>query len=340
MQEKPANFLRSETGAAKARRPAFCRIGIPATCMLKCKMCFGWKAEFKEDPQAPSLSQWRTFIDSLSDFSEQAIEMNFSDTEPLLDEKNLALIAYSVKKGLPVSLHTNGVLIDAELASRIADTGLHQITISLDGMRSQTHDRLRGMEGCYDKVMRAISHLSSRRGSLRIGVQAIILDENLDEMVSLAEWANADGRLSHISFQAVTQPFFTAAIEKWHEKSEYAFLWPKDIKKAHAVIDELIKLKKMGHKIGNSASQLETFKKYFQEPDSFVRKAECNVDFWMNVNRRGDVRMCENMRPIGNIKKGRPQEIWYSQEALHRRAQIKSCKVNCHTLVNCAYEEE
>jgi MoaA/NifB/PqqE/SkfB family radical SAM enzyme len=340
MQDKPANFLKSETDISKIRRPAFCRIGIPATCMLRCKMCFGWKINFRKDPEEPTLREWCNFIALLSDFSDNSIEMNFSDTEPLLDERNLALISFSAKKGLPTSMHTSGFLIDKEMASRIVDTGLHQITLSLDGFTKETHDYLRGAEGCYDKVMQAIGYLGSYGGGLKIGIQTIILAKNLDEIVSLVEWVNQDARVGHISFQAITQPFFTPLIREWYNKSEYAFLWPKNIKKVHAVIDELIRLKKIGYKIGNPVSQLETFKRYFERPDSFIRKANCNVDFWMNINQHGDVRMCENMERIGNIKSSRPEEIWHSQESIRRREGIRNCKANCHTLVNCAYEEE
>jgi len=237
-------------------------------------------------------------------------------------------------------MHTNGFLIDKEMASRIVDTGLNQITLSLDGITKETHDHLRGAEGCHDTVMQAISYLDSHRSGLKIGIATIILDENLDEIVSLAEWANQDARVGHITFQAIMQPFFTPPIHEWYKKSKYAFLWPKDIKKIHAIIDELIKLKKNGHKIGNPVSQLETFKRYFENPKSFIRKTNCNVDFWMNINQCGDVYMCENMQSIGNIKGSRPEEIWRSQESIQRREDIRSCKANCHILVNCAYEEE
>ena len=340
MQDKSAIFLKSETCVSNIRRPVFCRIGIPSTCMLKCKMCFGWKINFKKGLKEPTLQEWCDFIDLLGDFSNNSIEMNFTDTEPLLDERNLALIAFSAQKGLPTSMHSNGVLIDKELAFRIVDTGLNQITISLDGINKETHDHLRGVEGCHDKVMRAIGYLDSCAGNLKIGIQTIILSENLDEIVSLVEWVNKDERLGHISFQAIMQPFFTIPIDGWHQKSEYNFLWPKDIKKVFTIIDELIRLKKTGYKIGNPISQLETFKKYFEKPDNFIKKSNCNVDFWMNINRSGDVRMCENMQPIGNIQSSRPEEIWYSQEAVRRREGIKSCKANCNILVNCAYEED
>ncbi len=340
MQDKPANFLKSETDISKIRRPAFCRIGIPATCILKCKMCFGWQVHFRKTSAEPTLQEWCNFIALLSGFSDNSIEMNFSDTEPLLDERNLALIAFSAKKGLPTSMHTSGFLIDKELASRIVDTGLHQITLSLDGITKETHDHLRGAEGSYDKVMQAIGYLDSHGSGLKIGIQAIILEENLDEIIGLVEWVNQDARVGHISFQAITQPFFTPFIREWYNKSEYAFLWPKDIKKVHAVIDKLIELRKAGYKIGNPVSQLETFKRYFEKPSSFIRKTNCNVDFWMNINQYGDVRMCENMQSIGNIKSGRPEEIWHSRGSARRREDIRSCKANCHTLVNCAYEEE
>ncbi len=303
-------------------------------------MCFAWKNSCVKNGEEPSLNEWRNFISFLAELSDNSIEMNFSGVEPLADERNLALIAFSSRCGLPTSMHTSAFLMDEEMARKIADTGLNEITISLDGITKDTHDFLRGVEGCYDKAIQAIGYLSKYCTNLRIGIGTIILERNMDEIARLAEWANRHERIGCIAFQAIAQPFFTPADDEWYNKSEYGFLWPKDLKKVHAVIDELIRLKTIGYKIGNSISQLLVFKKYFSSPNKFIKKNKCNVDFYMDVNQFGEVRMCNRRQIIGNIKRDQPKDMWYSKEANEVRKQAKNCNLNCHLLVNCVYEEE
>lgn len=320
------------------RKPAFCCVEISPVCILRCKMCSIWKNR-KKTLGTPTLTEWRNFIGSLSGLSKNSIVINFSGAEPLSDAKNLALIEFCAKKGLATSMCTNGVLVDKKMAYEIAQSGLKAIVISLDGDKN-IHDFLRGVDGCYDKVMQAISYLDRYRDTLETGIQPIIFGCNLNEIVKLTKWANEDKRIKFIHFQAVAQPFDDDFDNEWYRKSEYSLLWPQDTERVHNTIDKLIELKAAGYKISNTVSQLEVFKGYFKEPNNFIRKNKCNVDFFMNIDQFGNVYMCRLKEPIGNIKEDSFGDMWYSKKACQVREEIKSCKVNCHVLVNCCYEEE
>lgn len=303
-------------------------------------MCFVWRDDYIKNPEEPELEEWYNFIGLLGDLTDNSIEINVAGGEPLCDERNLALISFSAKRGLRTSMPTNGFLIDEEMARKIANSGLGAIGISLDGISKNTHDFLRGREGCYDKVMRAITYLDKRRGKLGIGILTTISNQNLDEIVGLTEWVNKDERIGTIIFQAIAQPFNTIFDRQWYDKSEYSFLWPRDSIKNHSIINNLIRFKKIRYKISNPLSQLEAFKRYFDNPREFIKKTSCNVDFYMNINRFGDIFMCPLKKPIGNIKEGDPKKIWYSEDANRLREEIRNCRVNCHHLLNCCYEEE
>lgn len=340
MQNNPLFLLKFQDEPLHLRKPAFCCIGIAPTCMLRCKMCFFWKNKYIKNQAEPALNEWYSFIDHLVGLNDSTIEINLAGGEPLADERNLALVRFASKKGLCTSLNSNGFLLDKEMVYEIADSGLNLLVISLDSNDKNTHDFLRGVDGSYDRVMRAISYLERYARKLEIWIQSIILEKNLDGIIRLTEWVNAHNKIKRIVFQAIAQPFGTPLVNGWHNKSEFDFLWPQDIKKAHGVIDELIRLKKAGYKITNSVAQLETFKGYFERPEQPIKTTGCNVDFYMNVNHLGDVYMCTRKEPIGNIRKDSPNDIWYSEAANRVREEIKNCRINCHHLINCCYEEE
>ncbi len=341
MQDKPESFVKLQSAPRIIPKAIFCCIGIAPVCILKCKMCFFWKNKYVKTAQEPTLGEWYNFIGLLADINGNAVEINLAGGEPLLDERNLMLVSFAAKKGIYTSLSSNGFLIDKDMACRISESGLDVIGISLDGIDKKTHDFLRGTEGSYDKIMQGIDYLERYCGNITIGIQTVILENNLDEIIRLTEWVNGHRRIRYIIFQAIEQPFNTPFDVEWYKKIEYNSLWPQDINKAHTIIDELIRLKETGYKISNPISQLKVFKAYFANPHEFIKKTECNVGHhYMNINQFGDVFICPRKGSIGNIKRLKPQELWYSEIAGQIRNEMDRCKNNCHHLLNCCYEEE
>jgi MoaA/NifB/PqqE/SkfB family radical SAM enzyme len=321
------------------RKPAFCCMNISSVCMLRCKMCFLWQKKSDKTPQGLEVGKWKDYIVSLKDLTSEPIDLNYSGAEPLADERTMPLINFSVKQGFYTTLCTNGFLIDKVMANKIADSGLNKIIISLDGIKEQTHDYLRGVQGCYRRVMKAIDFLNeSSGGKLRMGIQTIILEKNLDEIIRLLEWLNSDERLKFINFQVVAQPFGTPVDSEWYKKSKYRFLWPQDVNKTNTIIDELIKFgnnEKYGYKLSNPIKQLEVFKRYFMNPQDFIGENRCEVDSWMSVDYLGNVHMCERMSGIGNINTDCSKDIWYSSQAKQISHDITNCRKNCHLVLNC-----
>ncbi len=321
------------------RKPSYFSVEVSSRCIMKCKMCYAWKKKYEKDLRLPTLNEWACFMDLLSGFNDNAVKMNFSGAEPLADKMSLKVADLAAKKGFFTMMCTNGFLVDQQMVRDIVEAGLKVVIISLDGAHSSTHDFLRGKRGAYDRVMQAIEFLSDYKDKIEIGIQTIILEKNMDEIIELTDFINRDDRVKFINFQAVANPFGSPLDKTWHKKHKYDFLWPQDTIKAHRLIDDLIRLKKSGYKISNRMPQLEMFKRYFEDPRSFIRRDRCNVDFYMSVDQLGDVYMCWLKKPIGNIMRNNPKEIWYSAEADQRRKEIRSCKTNCHLLVNCGYEE-
>lgn len=323
------------------KKPVFCDLVITENCMLKCKMCKMWQS--KNDLGELSIEIWKRFIDSFADFVEGNAQVQFVGGEPLLKKGILDLVRHTTNKGFLTTMTSNAYLIDEKMARGLIDSGLSTLVLSLDSMKRQTHDFLRGVEGTYDRLIRAISLLSKfNNNSLRLHIVTTIMQTNLDDILELTEWVNRNGAIDHISFQAVMQPFFTLLNNTWYEKEEFSFLWPKDTSKVDYVLDGLINLKKEGYKITNPASQFKIFKSYFKDPDRFVKTSRCNLGYnSITVNTAGKIFLCNSMEPIGDIQEGKDiEELWFSEKAKQVRDNIRNCKYNCKLMINCFFEEE
>lgn len=304
--------------------------------MFRCKMCNYWMS--KEDPDELKPRHLYQFVSSLKEFAGMPFEMNISGGETLMKKGMLDLIEFIAAQGFRFSMVSNGYLIDKAMAKRIADSGLSFLALSLESLNENIHDFLRGTKGAHKKVMEALEYFGSYRGKLQnLTLQTIIMGPNLEGILDLVNWAQSK-QLS-LSFIAITRPNMIAPDAAWHRKKEHGFLWPQDTGRVHSVLDELIRLKKIGHRIDNPVGQLEKFKSYFSDPEKFVKETACSLgDDMMLVNPKGDVYLCCEMEPVGNIKESNVRQIWTSEEAAHVREKIRRCRTNCTGMVNC-YKE-
>lgn len=321
-------------------KPKYCDLIIIENCMLRCKMCHIWK--HAENTDAVTVDEWKRFIITLREFmGESKLRIQFVGGEPLLKKGIIDLIRFSADNGFSTVMTSNGFLIDKAMGEKLCDSGLDSISLSLDSHREEVHDYLRGAKGTYRNLMRAIDYLDRCRQGLDISIVTIIMEDNLDDLVKLATIVNKDSRLSNISFLSLAQPFFTPRENKWYENSQYSFLWPKDIKKVHSVIDKLIDLKNAGYKISNSISQFKVFKVYFENPGIFIKKVECNLGYnSISVKYTGEIFLCFSMEPVGNIWDGNIKEFWFDSKTELVRKKMRNCKENCKLMINCFFENE
>jgi len=322
-------------------KPGFCCIGIVDTCMLECQMCQKWK----DDPATtgisqPTTEQWKTFILQLRDLVDEGFEIDFGGGEALMRPDLLELVSYAKGLGFRNAIASNGYLINEDMAKRIVDSGLDSIVLSLDSLKPEIHDSMRGRKGVAERVFKAIEYLRKYSKDIHIGICTIIMEQSLDGIIDLAQWVNTNrDKMNSILFMAPMQQNNTPCDLEWFKKTEYNFIWPKDSKKVQQVLDELIRRRKLGHWIGDSIAQLEAFKLYFQNPAKFVKNSPCNLDRAVHASSIGDIYLCYRYGALGNIKNGDDlRQVWSSPVANKVRSQVRECGDNCHFLLNCFFE--
>ncbi len=109
-------------------------------------------------------------------------EMTLSGGEPLLRDGFFEIARFFVGAGVRTDIVTNGLLVDDEMAARLADVGLYGVTVSLDGPE-RIHDDLRGVRGCWRQTQRAIESLT--RAGLRVGAITHVNRFNLPHLDEL-----------------------------------------------------------------------------------------------------------------------------------------------------------
>lgn len=148
-------------------------------CNLTCKHCYSISADHAYAGEL-STPEVFTVMDDLKAFKVPVLIL--SGGEPLMRPDIFDIAARAKAMNFYVGLSTNGTLIDAPMADRIAAQGFDYVGISLDGIGA-THDRFRRLEGAFDRSLAAMRMLRDR--GVKVGMRYTMTAMNAHDLVPL-----------------------------------------------------------------------------------------------------------------------------------------------------------
>jgi heme d1 biosynthesis radical SAM protein NirJ len=124
-----------------------------------------------------------------------------SGGEPLLRPDIFDIAQRAKALGFYVGLSTNGTLIDAQHARRIAGAGFDYVGISLDGMQA-THDRFRRKAGAWRAALDGVR--LCRDAGVKVGLRMTLTEANAPELAQVLALLDAERidkfYLSHLNY--------------------------------------------------------------------------------------------------------------------------------------------
>jgi MoaA/NifB/PqqE/SkfB family radical SAM enzyme len=310
-------------------KPSYVSYHVTNRCDGRCNHCHIWSRP--EGPEIPVEAAVK-LADDLADWLGDS-RVIVSGGEPLLSRNTLPFVRRAAKRGMEVFVVSNGLYLAEAEAKNLADAGVLGVRISLDGFE-ETHNRMRNRDDAFGRVWHAIKAVSAYP-QIELGVNCVIMRENLEEIPSLVEMATREPRLFGITFQAVAQPFGEVEDPDWYEGHR---LWPADADRVGELIDRLIVMKEKGERILNPVAQLLAMKAYFRNPNRFTLE-HCSVgDHAVTVTEQGYVHLCFAHTALGNITEEGIRQMFESERAEKIRAEMEGCKKNCHLLINCCFD--
>ena len=131
-------------------------------CNLTCKHCFITCGPNNASHPIMASAQVTEAVDDALGFGVR--EFYFTGGEPFLHPEIEELIAYVLERG-PLSILTNGLLIDAPRADRLAKLAAASpysldLRISLDGFTADQNDPIRG-RGTFEKIIGAVTRCAA-----------------------------------------------------------------------------------------------------------------------------------------------------------------------------------
>ncbi|MGH9299215.1 MAG: mycofactocin radical SAM maturase, partial [Acidimicrobiales bacterium] len=129
----------------------------------------------------------------------QVFYVNIGGGEPTLRPDFVDLVSYAIDNRVGVKFSTNGTTMTPAKARLFSGMGYLDIQVSLDGVRPETNDPVRGA-GSFDAALRAMGNLAEAGfGSFKVSV--VVTRHNadeLDELLALAEGYGAELRVTRL----------------------------------------------------------------------------------------------------------------------------------------------
>lgn len=174
--------------------PTLISWNLTRVCNLACGHCYLDAVQRKNQATNElSTEEALAVLGDLGGFADGAMIV-LTGGEPLLRRDLERLVAAASAQGLMPVIGTNGTLLDATRARSLRESGAVGVGISIDSVRPEFHDRLRGQAGAWKRSMAGI--VAAREAGLAVQVQMSLFRDNLADIVDVADLAEANGALA------------------------------------------------------------------------------------------------------------------------------------------------
>jgi radical SAM protein with 4Fe4S-binding SPASM domain len=126
-------------------------------------------------------------IDEIAAFAPECVTI-LTGGEPLLRRDILEIVKRAADRGLWVVVGTNGVRITENVAQRLAEAGARGLSLSLDALDPDRHDRFRKVRGAWHNTVEGAEILN--RTGLPFIVQTTAGSHNRGELEAIADFAH------------------------------------------------------------------------------------------------------------------------------------------------------
>jgi radical SAM protein with 4Fe4S-binding SPASM domain len=184
----------SHPNASGFARPYVVSWNLTYRCNLACEHCYldAGAAPLVNTEDFADRSELGTdecfkVIDEIAAFAPECLTI-LTGGEPLLRRDILEIVQRAAERELWVVVGTNGVRITENVAGRLAEAGARGLSLSLDALDPDRHDRFRMVRGAWQNTVEGAQILN--RTGLPFIVQTTAGSHNINELDAIADFAH------------------------------------------------------------------------------------------------------------------------------------------------------
>ncbi len=165
------NFNRK---TSQSRIPVSGSIDLTHCCNLRCVHCYlGWQTDRGNEMKSGRIM---SIIDEITEAG--CLFLLITGGEPLLRNDFPEVYRHAKKKGLLITVFTNGTKINNAVLDLFEELPPHVVEISLYGATATTYERITGVPGSFDKCLYGIRQLLDRKINVRLKTILMTLNDH------------------------------------------------------------------------------------------------------------------------------------------------------------------
>ena len=196
-------------------------------CSLACKHC---RAEAMCSPQPSELTHEESLdlLRKVKQFGDPLPHIIFTGGDPLQRQDLFKLIDEATAMGINVSI-TPSVTerLTREMMQKLKDHGIQAMGISLDGSCMERHEGVRGIDGCFDRTMKAMDDAADL--GFPIQVNTLVAEQTVDDLPAIYELLKAKRIMRWSLFFLIAVGRGKALHEMPADQAEAMMEWVYDI---------------------------------------------------------------------------------------------------------------
>ena len=185
-----ADYLnRLSRQAASAGIPLSASIELTERCNLHCVHCYLGDQDALRHHRARELNtaQWLNVIDQIADLG--CLYLLITGGDPLLRKDFAEIYTHARRRGLLVTVFTNGTLITDEIVALFRELPPFVVEITLYGATPGTYEAITGVPGSYSRCLAGFEKL--RALGLDARLKTILMKPNQQEFAQIADFCRA-----------------------------------------------------------------------------------------------------------------------------------------------------
>jgi len=175
----------------KVAAPTLVSFAVTRECNLRCKHCYSQSVD-SPHPRELDTAEAKRLIGQIAEAGAHLIILDGG--EPLMRSDIFELVQYSRSVGLTTVMGTNGTLITAQVAAKLAEAGVQALAISLDGADAETHDAFRGVEGAWEQTLEGIEN--ARMAGIPFQIAPTLRHGSWEQWTAIADRAKEWGAVA------------------------------------------------------------------------------------------------------------------------------------------------
>lgn len=157
--------------------PVEVSIELTNLCNLYCDHCYSFSGPFEFSDEL-TYQEITKLIDDIIEM--KVFRLSLVGGEPFLRTDAVNIVGYAKGKELATVASTNGYYLDNDKLRRLHEYGIDNIQFSIDGAKAETHDKIRGTEGSFDRAVDAARR--AKGFGIPITMGTTIMSSNYREM--------------------------------------------------------------------------------------------------------------------------------------------------------------